>query len=189
MVQSSTVQYDLVEHRHRFAAWAAARATQRGFTTVARLRTALEVAGVRESLADGATVGVSAAGFDALHRRWCTSISATLETASVPGVTFGRAAKLVAVYLKAQVVMGPGWDTPLAHHLHPPIDRILLQALATSPRIASPHKAQWRATSWTQLDEAGYYELIGQLRSSRPSEAPFWMLEELWQPSEPGDEG
>jgi hypothetical protein len=30
------------EHRHRFAVWAAARAAQRGFVTVEKLRDALE---------------------------------------------------------------------------------------------------------------------------------------------------
>lgn len=32
------MQYDLNEHRHRFAVWAAARSAQRNSTSVARLR-------------------------------------------------------------------------------------------------------------------------------------------------------
>jgi len=39
--------YDLAEHRHRFAVWAAARAAQRGFTTVKNLRAALQAADIR----------------------------------------------------------------------------------------------------------------------------------------------
>jgi hypothetical protein len=35
-------EYDVFEHRHRFAVWAAARAAQRGFVTVEKLRDALE---------------------------------------------------------------------------------------------------------------------------------------------------
>ena len=100
---------------------------------------------------------------------------------SVSPRVYGRPAAVNS----SSVVMGEGYDTPLGRHLHPPIDRILLQALAASPRIASPHKAQWRKTNWTQLNEVAYYQLISQLRTTLPKDVPFWMLEEYWQPSEP----
>jgi hypothetical protein len=181
--------YDLAEHRHRFAVWAAARAAQRGFTTVAPLRDALESTSIRTTLASESTRDVSRSSFDDLHRQWCASICAHLNGALVGNVTYGRAAKLVAVYLKAIVLMGAECDSSLGHHMHPPIDRILLQALAASPRISSPHQAQWRKVAWTQLQDAGYYQLIDQLRAALPPEVPFWMLEEYWQPSEPAEEG
>lgn len=180
--------YGLAEHRHRFAVWAAARATQRGFTTVARLRAALEATSIRATLASESTRDISAADFDVLHRLWCTTTCAHLEQAQVSDVTFGRAAKLVAVYLKALVVMGAECGSPLGHHVHPPIDRILLQSLSVSQRVSSPHKAQWRRIAWTQLGDAEYYRLVDQLRSVLPEGTPFWMLEEFWQPSEPAAE-
>ena len=68
--------------------------------------------------------------------------------------------------------------------MHPPIDRTLLQNLASDPRIESSHKEGWRATSWTRLSEQSYYELAVQLRAILPAGMPFWMLEEHWCPME-----
>lgn len=181
--------YTIDEHRHRFAVWAAARATQRQFTTVARLRDAIEAAGVRQALSAPATRQVSPAAFDALHRVWCSRICRSLNEAAVAKVTYGRAAKLVAVYLKTVVVMSDACESSLGRNLHPPIDRTLLQALAASPLVPSPHKGEWRKTSWTQLDQSGYYRLVKQLRGALPKGAPFWRLEEFWQPSETPLEG
>jgi hypothetical protein len=80
--------------------------------------------------------------------------------------------------------MGEAVETPFGRQMHPPIDRTLLQNLAASPRIESPHKAAWRTTNWTQLCESAYYGLIEQLREVLPKDVPFWMLEEFWSPTE-----
>jgi hypothetical protein len=172
------MSYDLSEHRHRFAIWAAARASQRGFTTVENLRNALESSDIREVLETPEALQLSSGTFDAFHRSWCSAICLTLSTRHVDGVTYGRAAKLVAVYLKATVVMGGNWDTPFGRTMHPPIDRILLQRLASCETIDSPHKRSWSAISWTKLDEEAYYSLIGELREALPVGAPFWIIEE-----------
>jgi hypothetical protein len=105
----------------------------------------------------------------------------------VAGATYGRAAKLVAVYLKAMVLMGDGANTPFGRVMHPPIDRTLLQHLAASPHVTSPHKAAWRRTNWTELNERQYYKLIGELRDVVPHGAPFWMLEKHWDPAREED--
>jgi hypothetical protein len=182
------VSYDLPEHRHRFAVWAAARAAQRGFTTVRNLRNALQATDVRAVLSAPQTLQFSAGQFDNLHRKWCASICATLTERQIRNVTYGRSAKLIAVYLKAVIIMGERYDSPLGRNLHPPIDRILLQALASSEKIKSDHKAAWRSKNWTQFSETEYYELIGQLRNALPRDAPFWRLEEYWEPSDSGDD-
>jgi hypothetical protein len=186
--EEKDVSYGLGEHRHRFAVWAAGRASQRGFTTVRNLRQALEATTIRQVLSAPETMQLSADQFDAVHRAWCSSICSTLGGRSIPGVTYGRAAKLVAVYLKAIVIMGEECDTPFGRNLHPPIDRVLLRALASSARITSPHKASWRLINWTQLDESRYEELIAQLRSVVPDGVPFWTIEEYWQPSDSSEE-
>jgi hypothetical protein len=180
----SHVPYDLLEHRHRFAVWAAARASQRGFTTVENLRGALEDTDIRSAPLNSEVLQLHSSAFEDLHRRWCTSICSALTRRGIPAVPYGRAAKLVAVYLKTTVIMGEGADTPLGHSIHPPVDRTLLRKLAASPRIQSPHKTAWCNTNWTQLGESEYYTLIAQLREVVPSDLPFWMLEEYWNASE-----
>lgn len=182
------MSYDLSEHRHRFAVWAAARASQRGFTTVENLRDALQATDIRKVLSAPQTLQLSAGEFDALHRRWCSSICSSLRQRGIAKVTYGRAAKLIAVYLKATVIMSDGCNSSLGRNLYPPIDRILLHGLASSDRITSPHKAAWRLINWTQLDEPGYNQLIGQLKGAISDDAPFWTIEEYWEPSDTGDD-
>jgi hypothetical protein len=47
---------------------------------------------------------IDQASFDELHRAWCRSIIAHLASRHVRA-TFGRAAKLVAIYLKSMVIL------------------------------------------------------------------------------------
>lgn len=172
--------YELFTHRHNFAVWAAARAAQRGFTDVPTLRAALEASGIQRFLPDPSFTDIVCARFEELHRVWCRSVCTFLSERRVANVTFGRAAKLVAVYLKSMVIVAGSACTPLGRCIHPPIDRRLLQALAGDPSFDPQQRAVWRQTNWTQLTEEDYYNLVRQLRSALPNEIPFWMLEEHW---------
>jgi hypothetical protein len=172
--------YDIGEHRHRFAVWAAARAAQRGFTTVAHLRAALENCGVRVFLQAHNSESVDEATFDGHHRDWCRAILAWLANAGVRNPTYGRAAKLVGVYLKSVVVLAGKEESPLGRVAHPPIDSILLTYMARSSAIVSDKKAGWARIRWTALDEGGYYVLIRELRSVLAPGQPFWLLERYW---------
>lgn len=171
--------YGIDEHRHRFSIWAAARAAQRRFAKVDTLRKALETCGVVEFLVTASFDDMDEMRFDELHRQWCRSIVDFLERADVPKVTFGRAAKLIAMYLKSVVVLGSGSETALAHVAHPPIDSILLRNLAVSD-VGSEYRGEWKKTRWTKLNEHQYYQLIKQLRRALGPEEPFWKLERFW---------
>lgn len=171
--------YDINQHRHRFSVWAAARAAQRGFCEVDILRKALESCGVVDFLDTANLDDIDATRFDALHRRWCLSVIHFLEEAGIPNVTFGRAAKLIAIYLKSAVVLGPGSGTAFARIAHPPIDGILLGKLAASD-VNSEHTGKWAKTKWTKLTDQQYNELIMQLRQVLGAEEPFWTLERFW---------
>jgi hypothetical protein len=98
-----------------------------------------------------------------------------LKEAGTVNVTFGRAAKLVGMYLKSMVVLGPGSGTAFARLAHPPIDGILLRNLAVS-EVNSEHKPKWAKIKWTKLNEEQYYELVEQLRQALGAEEPFWKL-------------
>lgn len=174
------MDYDHFEHRHRFSVWAAARATQRGFTSVANLRDALKRCEVHDYVKKMASASIDAKRFKQLHRGWCRSIIDHLQSVPVHKVTFGRAAKLVAVYLKSMIVLGPSFDTDLARVAHPPIDRILLQNLAKEEGISAEQRARWKGINWTVLDENSYYNLVDELRAVVPEHEPFWMLERHW---------
>jgi hypothetical protein len=61
--------YSIFEHRHRFSAWAAARAAQvRSGVKVRDFREALEKSGLTEFLKEPASKHVTQDGFEELHR-------------------------------------------------------------------------------------------------------------------------
>jgi hypothetical protein len=169
-----TTPYSAHEHRHNFAVWAAARATQRGFTTTDNLRKALESTGINDFL----ETPCGEEAFDKWHRRWCNSICDHLATNNIDDATYGRAAKLVAVYLKSMVVL-PNLASDEAAYVHPPVDRILLQNIAKDPGVSAEHSQTLRNTSWTQLDEQSYFDVLSILREVN-GDRPFWKLEEYW---------
>ena len=172
--------YEHSEHRHRFAVWAAARAAQRGFTTVEHLRDALEATPIRAFVENSQNHAIEAADFDKNHRTWCWGVINYLKNVRVDNATYGRAAKLVAIYLKTVVVIGSGYQTRLAHVAHPPIDRVLLQNLAKEQSFPEAHRALWRSTSWTRLNEDEYFALLETLRTVVPCTTEWWRLEEHW---------
>jgi hypothetical protein len=172
--------YDLFEHRHRFSSWAAARATQRAFTKVENLRDAIGHCGIVSFLQNCDSMSADEATFKKQHKIWCRSIVDFLNSRGIAKSTYGRAAKLVAVYLKSMVIIGPNANSPLASIAHPPIDSILLKNLSTSPDIESPYKKDWRSITWTKLDEQSYYDLVSQLRGCLKAGEPFWSLERFW---------
>ena len=174
------MKYGPFEHRHKFAVWAAARATQRGFTSVEKLRDALQSTDIKAFVRDQANDEISEPDFLKRHRIWCDAILERLRCAGVLDPRFGRAAKLVAVYLKTMIVVGPHMDSTLARVAHPPIDRILLKGLAKCPNVPSAARDKFRTTNWTCLQGDEYYRLIRQIKDSVPDIIPFWRLERYW---------
>ena len=174
--------YDLFQHRHNFAVWAAACAAQRGFqgATVGRLRDALEASDVIPYVRDHIHLVIDDESYSERHRHWCKDIVRHLKRAGVPNPTFGRAAKLVAVYLKSMVIIGPAGDSPLACIAHPPIDRLLLQRVANIPDISRQARELFRTTNWTDLGVDEYYHLIQTIKDEVPDTDPFWRLEQHW---------
>lgn len=87
---------------------------------------------------------------------------------------------MVAVYVKVMIVTTSNKTTNLSLNAHLPINRLLLQNLASSTEVRSQHKRDWRTVAWTKVDEENYYKLVNQLRSVVPSNEPFRKLEEHW---------
>jgi hypothetical protein len=176
--------YDLIEHRHRFSVWAAARAAQRGLKggKVDVLRDALEQSGVAAYVKAGPG-SVDQRAFEEVHRTWCRSIIKYLATRGV-SATFGRAAKLIAIYIKSMIVLGGHDGTELAHIAHPPIDGILMCNLRNAVELQSKRRTSWAKVKWTKLSEDEYYRLIDELRLCIPQHQPFWTLEQFWTVTE-----
>ena len=160
--------------------WTGARAAQRGLASTKTLCGAIEATSVRKFLRDPESLDIDAKRFESRHREWCNVALEHLFKQGVESVTFGRVAKLFAVYLKAMVVVGEGSQSKLAAVIHPPIDRTLLQRLAATAAIDAPYRARWRSVAWTKLTEGDYYSLLAELRAVLADEDPWWKLEEYW---------
>jgi hypothetical protein len=175
--------YSIFKHRHNFAVWAAARASQRTFTSVSRLKDALEASELPLVVQDPAQWPICGDQFDRFHHLYCSRIVNRLTTAGVAMATYGRAAKLVAIYLKSMIVVSEHTQSVFAAIIHPPIDRTVLQNLARDPRFNQGFRHQWRNLSWTTLSEGDYFALITQLRQNGLDKPAFWMLERYWDPT------
>ncbi len=171
--------YDFNEYKHRFAVWAAARAVQRGFATTSLIRDAINSSGLRKFAETENPV--TQEQFDNLHHAWCEEIIKTINTKIITRIgrgtkcSYGRAAKIVAIYLKTSVILVLGSNAEKSLIIHPPLDSILLAAIAKDPQYAA-----LRSKNWTTLDETQYWEIVRLLRNHRLGFN--WKLEELWDP-------
>ena len=180
--------YDISEHRHRFAVWTAARAVQsaRGGDSNATVRRGVERSGIREFISSdtGASMG-SADEYDDLHRTWCRQAIEAMQDGGTSGVTYGRAAKLIAIYVKTLVVMQDP-DAPLSRIAHPPVDSFLLDGLKSDSQFSSSSRKLWRSAKWSKLNETTYFEVIESFRAEGLDRPAFWAIERYWTPSGPG---
>jgi hypothetical protein len=86
--------------------------------------------------------------------------------------TFGRVAKIVAIYLKTAVVIRDSGESHLSKIIHPPIDRILLTNLKKEyPNI--------KMRNWTQLNRDEYYILWSEMKLI--NEDAYWKIEAFWE--------
>ncbi|MEK7994019.1 MAG: hypothetical protein AAB403_09475 [Planctomycetota bacterium] len=175
--------YSLFTHRHNFAVWAAARASQRGFTTVSNLKAALEASKLPLVIQNPSEWPACAEQFDSFHRLYCGRIVDYLTTGGVTNVPYGRAAKLMAVYLKSMIVVSEHARSTFAAIIHPPVDRSLLQNLARDRRFDQKLRHHWRNLNWTGLSGVDYFALINEFRRNGLDKPEFWMLERYWDPT------
>lgn len=176
------MNYTHLEHRHRFAVWTAARATQRHFLggtseAIARVMAKSEL---RKYVATpDLHSNITADRYDALHKDWCNDLIKRFKDSEELTISFGRAAKLAAIYIKSMVILGPSSSETLVLHAHPPIDGQVLKGLSKDATLPPRSRSRYRATTWTKLDQQGYTALIAQLRLDFPGE-PMWTIERYW---------
>ncbi len=167
------MEYSLKEHKHRFAIWTAARAVQRSWTTTFNIShvitsvNLLDFVGTYQSL-------LNQEEFDALHSHWCEKMINEFEALNIKA-TYGRVAKIIAIYLKTSIVVCRETDDDQLRFIHPPIDRILLKNLPGNRDFSAIQKL-----NWTQFDKESYWKVVNTIRE----QLGFfdWRLELLWRP-------
>ena len=73
-------------------------------------------------------------------------------------MSFGRAAKLVAIYLKTMVICDTNHDPETASIIYPPIDGILLKNLSKIKSLPETFEKKELQVAWTRMNEEQYYK-------------------------------
>jgi hypothetical protein len=167
--------YSFETHLHRYAVWTAARAVQRNFTTTENIQSAIQTSELKSFVQEPISNLIQ---FEKWHRK-----NAKLIISAFGGekeCSYGRAAKIISIYLKTAVGLRLPLDHPVQSVLHPPIDRILLQNLGSEPRFDGLKKL--KGVNWTQLEEDAYWDLVDLIKDKV---GYFdWRLEEFWKPGD-----
>jgi len=165
--------YSLREHKHRFAIWTAARAVQRSWTTTLNISKVITSVNLLDFVSTYQSLS-NQKEFDALHSNWCEQMIKEFKVLNIKA-TYGRAAKIIAIYLKTSIVICEETDNDKLRLIHPPIDRILLKNLPNNKELMSIKKL-----SWTQFDKESYWQVVNTIREQF---GYFdWRLESLWKP-------
>jgi len=168
--------YTFTDHLHNYAVWTVARAVQRNFTNTKNIKAAIEASDLRSLIDNKKTFTIK--NFDDFHRMTSHKIIRKLKSLDKGlnnKATYGRAAKIIAIYIKTIIVIRDSGLSNLAKIAHPPIDRILLSNTHKVYRDFGLDKI-----NWTQLNENKYFELIDKLRTINLDY--FWQLEKYWSP-------
>lgn len=188
--------YSLIEHRHRFAAWAAGRAagTKGCRFAVEEGRGLIEGTDIPLYAADRQSAPEAPEDFDARHRLWREQMVAQATAKRIGGATgcftHGVAAKLINIYLKSTVICSFPYcrqeEQSRADIIHPPIDRLLLLALAQHAKLTKLSKkssdCHWRryaALGWSKFNSEDYENVIKEIGRFSNGK-PLWTVEEHW---------
>jgi len=166
------MRYTFIDHLHNFSVWTAARASQRNFTTTKNIKEAIEDTRLKKFIINKRLW--NSKSFDKFHRECCHSIIRCLKNKRIK-TTYGRASKIVAIYIKTAIIIPSLGKNSLAKIAHPPLDNILLTNLHKKYKNLKLNNEKW--THWT---ESEYFEIIKKLRTLQLNK--FWEIEKYWSP-------
>ncbi len=175
--------YTIEKHNHRLAAWAAS--TSASASPLCRFKVEVGVAVLENSGFTAEAFAIAnlptPAELDVIHAGWRETV---INSAQVQGRTFthGIAAKLINCYLKVRFVCAGEHLHERVRALHPPIDALLLAALAQAN--FGGQAMEWRNfhnLRWSKFDSATYQAVINLMRESMPAGDPLWKIEEYWE--------
>jgi hypothetical protein len=173
--------YTIEEHKHRFAAWAASRAASvKGCRFAAEKGKAiLEEAGLNLLLGNPDNLPQPEC-FDDAHRKWRQAVIDAAVKRKL-ALTHGVAAKLINVYFKSQFVCGGHHNHANVRGIHPPVDSVLLDELASQDIGGLRHA--WRKAKrirWSQFNSEDYEGVIQNIRAAMDG-AALWEVEQYWR--------
>lgn len=175
------MDYSIIEHKHRFASWAASR----GAATSPLCR--FEVEFGKMLLEKSALYKVAKSinnlpnsnDFTKKHKIWREEII-HIAKEHQKEFSHGVAAKLINLYLKSIFVCAENIHDKRIQAIHPPIDSILLEELYK--KNIGNQKLAWnkaRKTKWSKFNSKDYEEVIEAIELS--TKEGLWTIEKYWQ--------
>jgi hypothetical protein len=93
----------------------------------------------------------------------------------VQNATYGRAAKVISIYLKTSVILCNQAKCKKSQVIHPPLDSILLARIAHCLELPSI-----KTKRWTLFNENDYWDMVKTLQARI---GKFdWRVEFYWKP-------
>ena len=174
--------YDINDHKHRFAAWAASRAASVNGCRfkVEQGKKIIERAGLCKLIATADNLP-DTKDIDSTHRKWRKSVIQQAKKLDLK-FTDGVAAKLINVYLKCVFVCGGFEHDKRVERLHPPIDRILLNSIYECQKKKGKESSFWREArnrGWSKCCSSEYEEVIQEIKNLMDGKA-LWKIEKCW---------
>jgi hypothetical protein len=166
--------YSFNLHKHNYSIWTAARAVQRGFTTTANIKIAIEKSGLQNFAEDD--LYYTEDEFEFFHKKCSAELTDAFKEMNI-SVSYGRTAKIISIYLKTSVILCNKGQCDKSKIIHPPIDSILLIRIGTEFKELKYLKKK----RWTNLDSTAYWELVTVLKLHLKK--LDWTLEKYWNPT------
>lgn len=177
--------YDIHQHKHSYAIWTAFRAWSRKLKggDLALTQRLIEFAGLRDVQGPEDI----SPDVDAWLLEKMRLIVDYANQSQIQGINYGRAQKLVNIYLKTKLVCGGHEAHPKVSQLHPPLDRELFEGLRrvfrkqkTSDAAVAFAAAQKACSAWTKFELQDYLAHIKAIKFFMAGQ-PLWMIEEHWR--------
>lgn len=171
------MNYTFTEHLHNYAVWTASRAVQRRFAAdTKKIKFAIEETELKGFIDSKEVLTIEQ--FDNFHRETANKIIKSFQIMGI-SATYGRAAKIIAIYIKTAIVIRDSGLSNISKIAHPPIDDTVLTGL----RKKYPDLGL-KGIKWTKLEEIEYFVMINKLRSLNLDY--FWEIEKYWTPIQKG---
>lgn len=167
--------YTFNQHRHNYAVWTAARAVQRGFTgsKTINIKNIIESSNLKQFAEDN--LNYTREAYKQFHIECSEQLMIDFGNISVnQELSYGRAAKIIAIYLKTSVILCGNGECSKSKIIHPPIDNILLIQLSNNGL------GNLKKIKWTQLNKKKYWSVASQIEDYFGK--LDWTLEKYWSP-------
>jgi len=183
-MDTTTDEYSIDEHLHRFAVWAAARAASKCRLSNLEVSNLIEFISLRNEIEKLRNTDPLT---ESVYRNWIRVTGNNMvekvknieypptkkENFKVNSFTFGIAAKIISIYIKTVEVIPSKGESQLSTIAYPPIDSILLKAINLNQGLdLTP---QWSTLNWE-----GYEKNIDILLGHYGN-IPMWTIEKDWK--------